>query len=423
MKQLWKTEDRAINNLLRLQMGRRGGTGALCKEFDPDLANSYVERVMTTGARARYEQHIAECAACRKSTVALIRMAGDAMASRPDAARPALSRLAWLNGVFASPGAQRWAVPAIAVLALALAIPLILSRKDAQVNQAAIETNSVAGAQSSQRSEGDLAVNKADQTFISPAADAPLAAPRQSEQSQNEAARMGQPESDQPATPSGAIAAGPPQIQLVDANVGTTGSNEAARSLASEAQLAARTSDVGPPPVAEEKLSPLDTKTALRLPEQNKDSTHTSTLKPGRIDGEQKEKEMTATIKPEDAIAPPPETPAPSGFISRRLADGSVNRFKTRGNNRESSNRRGLEERRVSGKKFYLIRGVWTDKDYNPDKEMPLVPIIRDSDVYKDVLAKRGGLRAFFSSFATGEQVIVVYKGTVYKLIPQEIQK
>ena len=77
------------------------------------------------------------------------------------------------------------------------------------------------------------------------------------------------------------------------------------------------------------------------------------------------------------------------------------------------------EERKLSGKKFLFRDGAWTDKDFDPNKELPVVTIIRDSNVYKEVMNKRPGLKPFLAGFPAPERAIIVYKGTVYKLIPQ----
>ena len=77
------------------------------------------------------------------------------------------------------------------------------------------------------------------------------------------------------------------------------------------------------------------------------------------------------------------------------------------------------EERKFSGKKFLFLDGAWTDKDFDPNKDLPIVTIIRDSNVYSEVLNKRPGLKPFLTGFHASERAIIVYKGTVYKLIPQ----
>ena len=66
-----------------------------------------------------------------------------------------------------------------------------------------------------------------------------------------------------------------------------------------------------------------------------------------------------------------------------------------------------------------LLDDVWTDRDYDPDKNQPVVNLVRDSNVYKEVLGKQAGLKAYLDAFREGERAIIVYKGKVYKLIPQ----
>jgi hypothetical protein len=113
----------------------------------------------------------------------------------------------------------------------------------------------------------------------------------------------------------------------------------------------------------------------------------------------------------EDVAAPPAPRASSeadrgrSGF-RRALRDSSAEAVKP-------------EERKVSGKRFLFRDGAWTDKDFDPDKDLPIVTIIRDSNVYSEVLNKRPGLKPFLTGFHASERAIIVYKGTVYKLIPQ----
>src|SRR5918992_5681753 len=98
MKMFSKTEDGEIDNLLRAHAGARGQKVPTCCEFDPDLANAFVERRLNSIERARYERHLADCSPCRKSTVLLARMA-DAEAAPavagfvPSNAAPATARV------------------------------------------------------------------------------------------------------------------------------------------------------------------------------------------------------------------------------------------------------------------------------------------------------------------------------------------
>ncbi|HWO02327.1 MAG TPA: hypothetical protein VNS63_23985, partial [Blastocatellia bacterium] len=89
----------------------------------------------------------------------------------------------------------------------------------------------------------------------------------------------------------------------------------------------------------------------------------------------------------------------------------------------ETVRARGTAERKIGKKRFWLRDDVWTDNDYRPEKEMPMVPIVRDSDVFKELIGKRPSLKGYLTAFAENERAIVVYKGTIYKLIPQQESK
>ena len=62
---------------------------------------------------------------------------------------------------------------------------------------------------------------------------------------------------------------------------------------------------------------------------------------------------------------------------------------------------------------------MWTDKGFDSNKNMPVVNIVRDSNVYKELIDKQAGLKTFLDAFNENERAIIVYKGKVYKLIPQ----
>src|ERR1700730_19361192 len=135
MKLLGKTKDGAIDGLLRAYVSRSGNLPHVCPDFDPDLANAYIERSLPADSRSRYEQHLSDCGACRKSVVALARLAQAegatstvSIPSRASEARPAwLTRMArGLSGLTA----PQWATAVAAVIVLAITLPLVLSRSE-----------------------------------------------------------------------------------------------------------------------------------------------------------------------------------------------------------------------------------------------------------------------------------------------------
>ncbi|HSO74597.1 MAG TPA: hypothetical protein VLU47_07155, partial [Blastocatellia bacterium] len=131
MKQLWKSEDRAMDRLLRGHMSLQSSPKEPCKQFDPDLANAYIEKSLTPTEREGFQQHTSLCAYCRTATVSLERLASaevPALLSRPGRQMPAerwRERLGALAGAMTTP---RWAMAAAAVIVLAVSIPVLLSR-------------------------------------------------------------------------------------------------------------------------------------------------------------------------------------------------------------------------------------------------------------------------------------------------------
>ena len=80
-------------------------------------------------------------------------------------------------------------------------------------------------------------------------------------------------------------------------------------------------------------------------------------------------------------------------------------------------------QKKIGKKTFLLSKGIWTDEDYDPTKDMPIVTVVRASDVYREMLEKKNKLSSFLTSFAEGDRAIIVYKSTVYKLIPHPDNK
>jgi hypothetical protein len=177
-------------------------------------------------------------------------------------------------------------------------------------------------------------------------------------------------------------------------------------------------------------LPRLDPDKALRLTEDG-GKTEVSVLKRGRAsDQPQPTKEKAAAIKPQDSVAPPPESTTEEGMTHgrRAIAEPPGKEFVSESKPAEEThwNRNAATgpvklakgERRVEGKRFRLINGVWTDRGFKPDKEMASVTLVRDSDVYKALLAKEDTLRGYLSGFGASERAIIVYKKIVYKLMP-----
>jgi len=137
----WKTQDHAIDKLLGAQRARQKAPARICREFDPDLANAYIEHSLTTPEATSYELHLSECAPCRKNIVALARMA-EIGTSAPSAEVKSLSLAdgpqASLKRLLGAMSVPQWAMAAAAVIVIAISLPVLLSRKDSQEPQKSI---------------------------------------------------------------------------------------------------------------------------------------------------------------------------------------------------------------------------------------------------------------------------------------------
>ncbi len=68
----------------------------------------------------------------------------------------------------------------------------------------------------------------------------------------------------------------------------------------------------------------------------------------------------------------------------------------------------------VGNKNFYNSNGNWIDTDYKKDAKLPEVKLEFGSNEYFDLITKETELAQYF---ALGEQVVVVWKGKVYRII------
>src|SRR6266705_2401415 len=132
MKFFGQAKDGVIDNLLRAYVSRPSNPHQKCTDFDLDQANAYIERSLTGASRFHYEEHLSECAACRKNVVALVRLAE---AETPASGAPAreVPRFTLLSGakqMFGALSQPQWAMVAAAVIVAAISVPLLLTRSE-----------------------------------------------------------------------------------------------------------------------------------------------------------------------------------------------------------------------------------------------------------------------------------------------------
>ena len=69
--------------------------------------------------------------------------------------------------------------------------------------------------------------------------------------------------------------------------------------------------------------------------------------------------------------------------------------------------------KRVAGKTFYLIEGVWTDSEFKAESRLPETVLVFGSDEYFALLKQNPKLGSYFS---LGERVVIVLDGRVYRV-------
>jgi hypothetical protein len=312
-----------------------------------------------------------------------------------------LSGRVW-QGV-SSLSAPQWATAFAAVIVLAISVPLFLSRHEAHPDQNA-STAAVENSQTEPSVEERTGLAAAPGSLNKTAAEAAAAtAKKQSEKRETDEVSS-----------NNVVAQQQPSVEAVSVTAADSAKAKAAQTGDVQTKVDRPASDAaggaGSAGGSEVAKNEADKKA-----EQSsaKDSTRSSESK-AASDGEQPAKEVAS------AEMPPPPAPAvrsgPEPAPSRR---GVKQPGKLGLRDSSASDAATLPERKIGGKTFQLQDGVWTDRGFDSNKNMPVVNIVRDSNVYKDLIVKQTGLKSYLDAFSENERAIIVYKGKVYKLIPQ----
>lgn len=71
------------------------------------------------------------------------------------------------------------------------------------------------------------------------------------------------------------------------------------------------------------------------------------------------------------------------------------------------------EVKKIGAKTFYLENGVWIDSEYKEESKLKEIKVVFASNEFFDLLDKEKALAPFL---ALGEQIVVVWKGSVYRI-------
>ena len=425
-----KTTDRGFDNLLRSHIRRTGLSEAVCPRFDPDLAAAYVEHALTAPERKRFELHISNCHACRVAIVALARavetdsLQSSVTGERRTDLRARSSFLESIRAGFSVVGSPRWAAVAVALGVVAVTVPLLVFRGGLRASNHQLSADARVTAPEplpaieSQNAERDAA--KATAAGSSAVSASPPRASR--ERSTAPVARpvlLKDDATNADEAPSSITVADARNSKKVEP--GNAGAEEGRVKEPEE-----KPQPAAPGTVAQQRLDDtarsqerISKDDVLRIPPEEGRAATVTKLKPGVVDLTRKtEPDRVATITPKDGEAPATKGSDGDtrGTLSRRAGSGtSAGRALV---DSETARAR-LPQRKLGKKTFWLSKGVWTDADYNPSDSLPIVTVVKDSDVYREMLEKNNKLRTFLTGFPGSERAIIVFKGMAYKLVPQ----
>lgn len=414
MKFTGQSKDGVFENLLRAYVSRPSNPHKSCTEFDPDQANAYIERRLPGLVSSQYEKHLSECTGCRKNVVALMRLTqSDVISTIPAREVPQSTWFANIRQSFGALTRPQWALAAVALLVLGISLPLVLTLTRKQDSPAAAikMADNIAERSTTQASPATLA-SATPQPTAAESVQLQDTKRREKALDKSDSKPEVLAKNTQPAPSDAAGAAGfvaSPDLSKKQ-EAGAVAQDELRTK--SESQVAQPPAQAPSAPGAQVARNEVQ-QTRQQQP-TDKDLAQQIAEPKTRADQENNEKEKSK--RAEEAVAAP-APPASADAARDRGARRPPSKLALRDPKTGEAVR--VEERKISGKHFFFTGGAWTDKDYNPDKDLPAVTVIRDSNVYKELLSKRSGLKPIMALFTASERAIIVYKGVVYKLIPQ----
>ena len=368
-----------------------GGNGAPqdAAHLDADELNAFAERTVPPAARARYTAHLADCARCRKLVATLSAAAGLPIAGIKTEERERISFWQRLPA-FLSPAVLRFAVPALAMLAV-ITVGIITLKQ--------------------QRSADFVAQNQEPATSqsVSKPQQEPVGATTNSTQSVPRSSAVPSPNSTpvaaKPANP-GEESAATDKVTSVDTTSGFL-AEDAAKPEAGKA-------DEAQPKFAPEPPAPAPAAAAAR-PQA---AVSVGANKNEAVAAKQKEGAAAETVdRPARDKLQVAEDREVDASRSRKAATagrgGAPSTTEARRSETEQKRAdQDAEIREVAGRRFRKQGNAWIDIAYVATR--PAMNVVRGSEQYRVLVADEPSIRTIAERLA-GE-VIVVWKGRAYRI-------
>jgi Putative zinc-finger len=369
-------------DLLLRRLGRRQETAAPTDHLDADELSLYAENVLPPAARARYTEHLAECARCRELVVQLSSSAG-VVAAQETVKVPAPAALRKFLASLFSPMVLRYAVPALGLIIVA-AIGFIVSRRqpqaDSSVAQVTQQEQAKATAPASQPEPSAAA------GFVKPADNVTPANKRTAQSSDKESGAAPMPPN------------APPTVSSINADVDQ---NAAAKKV--EQQQSSPEKEV---PAAPKAVSTTDTVAKLdtiKLKQKGEDRAVADEAPPVKTPEDSKREETRPGALAGVARAREPKKSEGAGTAAPESAGRRDDAEKDKND---------ADTRTVAGRRFRKQGGVWIDTAY--DSSRNTINLTRGSEYYRGLVADEPAIKTIADQL-DGE-IIVVWKGHTYRI-------
>jgi len=373
-------------DLLLRRLGRRPETSASTDHLDADELSSYAENVLPPASRARYTEHLAECARCRDLVVQLSSSAGvvvgqeTAKAVEPSALRKFLASLF-------SPMVLRYAVPALGLIVVA-AIGLLVSRRQQ------FEANApVAQAVRQEPSQATVPSNQPE----------PSASPAQSTVLMDNSTAVNKQVRGNTGTENGAVAPPPPNAPPSVSSISAEASQDAQAKKTEQQQEPPK--EVAAAAAPKPAGTTDDLKKLEREAQKQKDEDRVAVAnEPApvqeavRVPKRKAEESAKAGARPETTVQP--------------LGVASSNARTTRArDDAGEKDKNDADTRTVAGHRFRKQGNVWVDTAY---VSQAIMSLRRGSEQYRSLVADEPEIKKIADQL-DGE-IIVVVKGRGYRI-------
>jgi hypothetical protein len=356
--------------------------------LDADELNSYAENALPAVARARYTEHLADCAMCRKLAAQLSLTSGATLRPISSETGKQWSLRDFLSGIFTAP-VLRYGVPAFSLIAI-IAVALVMNRQQSTQPEL-VARNEPSGLSSLKENEQAKALD--------PRASSPEKKAESSDRVKNDSGPTNK-----------AVALDREQAKAEDKPRFDDSKN------AKEPVREAKTSDVAARPatapyVAEEPAPPKEQSANEVSETRDLAKQKRQPVVAGQAGGSKKEADEPRNVDEVSASRAAPKK-TESVPVAGRSVQGIVSTDSGRRSGAEKSDKDEAETRSVAGHRFRKEGSVWVDAAY--DSSRPTVTLSRGSEQYRALVADEPAIHTIAEQLEG--QIIIAWKGRTYKI-------